>query len=105
MAASVAETDIPGIEVHTARTRGWKPLADHHDLNHAAVLVCQSDRLIRGPLYPELQDHKEVLSYLHVKGMARDLFFWDHNHKEGGTDQGKSRFNDYEVQACLGLAR
>lgn len=40
-----------------------------------------------------------------MKGMVHDLFFWDHGHKEGGTDQSKSRFNEHEVQACIGLAR
>jgi hypothetical protein len=37
--------------------------------------------------------------------MMQDLFFWDHDVMEGGTDQGKSRFNEHEVQACVGLAR
>lgn len=40
-----------------------------------------------------------------MRGMAKDLFFWDHDHKEGGTDQSKSRYNDYEVKACVQLAR
>lgn len=69
--------------------------------NHHHVLR----RLIRAPLYPQLKDHPAVTAYPHVKGMTKDLFFWDHDVKEGGTDQGKSRFNEHEVQACVGLAR
>jgi hypothetical protein len=62
-------------------------------------------RLIRGTLYPELKDHPVVTAYPRVRGMVKDLFFWDHDHKEGGTDQSKSRFNQYEVDACVGLAK
>lgn len=61
--------------------------------------------LIRGSLYPELEDHPAVLEYPHVKGMVKDLFFWDHDIKEGGTDQSKSRYNTHEVDACVALAR
>jgi hypothetical protein len=37
--------------------------------------------------------------------MVRDLFFWDHEFKEGGVEASKSRYNSEEVHMCIGLAR
>eukprot|EP00775_Hariotina_reticulata_P006332 gene6332-6566_t len=61
--------------------------------------------LIRGPLYPAMRDHPRVHAYPPVRGLVQPLFFWDHDHKEGGQDESKSKYNSYEVDACLGLAR
>lgn len=68
-------------------------------------LLCPWLRLIRGTLYPGLRHHPSVLRYPPVRGMVHDLFFWSHDHKEGGSDESRSKFNNYEVEACMGLAR
>lgn len=38
--------------------------------------------LIRPTIYKELFDHESVLTYPDVKGMAKNLFFIDHNYPE-----------------------
>jgi hypothetical protein len=61
--------------------------------------------LIREPIYPSLRDHPRTLRYPDVKGLLHNVFFWDHDHKEGGQDENKSKFNTLEVEMALGLAR
>lgn len=64
--------------------------------------------LIRRTIYPQLKDHVSVTQYPPVKGMVHDVFFLDHDHAEGGVNddgQGKSKFNTWEVEYCLALAR
>ena len=55
--------------------------------------------LIRNTIYPELQDHPSVLTYPDVRGMAKPLFFFDHDHKEDGAgdDDSMSKSNQFEV--------
>lgn len=45
--------------------------------------------------------------YPQVKGMSKSLFFWSHDHGEGGQgfDEGRSKYNAYEVDAAVALAR
>ena len=52
----------------------------------------------RLPLYPALQDHDLVKNYPPVQGIAKNVFFLTHKHKEnGGEDESVSKFNAYEV--------
>lgn len=45
--------------------------------------------------------------YPAVKGLAKPLFFWTHRELEGGqgSTEGRSKFNTYEVDAAVALAR
>ena len=41
-----------------------------------------------------------------VRGMRHSLFFWEHNHAEGGaTDESKSKYNDEEACMAVRLAK
>jgi hypothetical protein len=59
------------------------------------------------PIYPRLLDHSSVQQYPAVKGMAQPLFFWTHKELEGGqgSGEGRSKFNNYEIDAAVALAR
>lgn len=63
-------------------------------------------RLVR-PIYPRLLDHPSVEQYPAVRGMAKPLFFWSHRELEGGqgSNEGRSKFNNHEVEAAVALAR
>lgn len=51
-----------------------------------------------------MQDHPQVLSYRAVRGMAHNIFFWDHEHPEGGNDDSMSKINLVEAQMAARLA-
>ena len=53
---------------------------------------------------PHTQDHDRVLRYPPVRGMAHEVFFWDHDHPEGGNDDSKSKVNPPEAQKAARLA-
>ncbi|KAI6041099.1 hypothetical protein EDC04DRAFT_2893494 [Pisolithus marmoratus] len=60
--------------------------------------------LIRNTLYPGLQDHDLVLKYPDVRGMAKNLYFVTHNHRENGAaDDTASKYNIYEVEMIRDL--
>ncbi|PCH39561.1 nucleoside triphosphate hydrolase protein [Wolfiporia cocos MD-104 SS10] len=52
---------------------------------------------IRQILYPRLEDNEIVQTYPHVQGMQQDVFFFNHTHKENGSDDSVSKYNDFEV--------
>ncbi|EIN11698.1 P-loop containing nucleoside triphosphate hydrolase protein [Punctularia strigosozonata HHB-11173 SS5] len=55
-------------------------------------------------LYPTLEDHDLVKAYPHVRGLAKDVFFFTHNHKEnGGGEESSSKFNTFEVDMIKDL--
>ncbi|KFH66126.1 hypothetical protein MVEG_08227 [Podila verticillata NRRL 6337] len=62
--------------------------------------------LIRGPLYPDLEDGKEVRSYPPVCGMGRDLYFMHHDHPEDSKDiyGMQSYSSSFEVSMAEALA-
>lgn len=44
--------------------------------------------------------------YPPVRGMASSLFFWSHDHPEGGAaDESKSKYNDEEAKMAVRLAK
>ena len=56
-------------------------------------------KLDRNTLYEGLQDHDLVQAYPDVRGMLKNVFFVNHNHKEnGGMDDTASKYNMYEVR-------
>ncbi|EJF65241.1 P-loop containing nucleoside triphosphate hydrolase protein [Dichomitus squalens LYAD-421 SS1] len=60
--------------------------------------------LVRMTLYPKLEDHELVKNYPHVQGMAKDVFFFTHDHKEnGGEDDFVSKYNQFEVDMIKDL--
>ena len=49
-------------------------------------------------LYPKLQDHELTKQYPAVRGMAKNLFFMSHEHREtGGGEDSVSKHNMFEV--------
>ncbi|PRP84560.1 putative NF-X1 finger and helicase protein [Planoprotostelium fungivorum] len=62
--------------------------------------------LIRHTLYPQLEDGENVKMYPNVKGMARNLWFFDHDHPESQKDQhgGGSYSNEWEAKMVFQLA-
>jgi hypothetical protein len=62
-------------------------------------------QLVRETIYPELQDHPHVKQYPPVKGMAKPLVFFDHDHPEDGADddESKSKSNAFEVAMIVGF--
>ena len=51
-----------------------------------------------------MQDHASVRDYPRVKGMVHNVFFWDHNHPEGGRDENASKQNSTEAAMAARLA-
>ncbi|XP_055959515.1 NFX1-type zinc finger-containing protein 1-like [Patella vulgata] len=56
------------------------------------------------PIYPELRDHSSVHGLEHVKGVEKNIFFINHNHKEERDEENKSHSNIYEAQFVVALA-
>ena len=52
-------------------------------------------------LYPKLEDNAYVLKYPAVQGMQKDVFFFNHLHKENGTEDSVSKSNIFEVRASF----
>ncbi|KAJ9589301.1 hypothetical protein L9F63_017494, partial [Diploptera punctata] len=60
-------------------------------------------RLIAPTIYPNLQDHPDVLKFEKVKGMLKSVFFLTHNEPEDESPDGKSHRNSYEAELLLSL--
>lgn len=60
--------------------------------------VAQLTYIARRPLYKNIQDHEDVMSYPPVRGIAHNLFFLHHSHPERGGDDAVSKYNEYEVR-------
>ena len=62
-------------------------------------------KLVRDTQYPSLQDHHSVLDYPDVYGMARRLFWLDHQHLEAHRDStlSTSHSNDFEIDMAAAL--
>ncbi|KAI0353983.1 hypothetical protein OH77DRAFT_1426841 [Trametes cingulata] len=58
---------------------------------------------IRTILYPKLEDNDAVLQYPSVQGMQKDVFFYNHLNKEGGSEDSVSKFNIFEVEMIRDL--
>lgn len=66
-------------------------------------------RLIRSTLYPLLRDHPSVCRYPPVRGLAlpsgHGVCFLDHDHPEGGGGEDRSKYNTWEAEFVVALAR
>jgi hypothetical protein len=63
------------------------------------VFQSQPESVHRNTLYPGLEDHELVHKYPAVRGIAQNLFFLTHNHRENdGSDDTASKYNTYEVR-------
>ncbi len=66
-------------------------------------------RLIRSTLYPRLRDHPSVCRYPPVRGLAlpggHGVCFLDHDHPEGGGGEDRSKYNTWEAEFVVALAR
>lgn len=56
-------------------------------------------------LYPKLEDNALVNLYPAVQGMQKDVFFYNHLNKEGGSEDSVSKYNTFEVRGTLYPAR
>jgi len=62
--------------------------------------------LVRGTLYPELQDDRRTYEYPEVVGVRRRMFWLDHqNCENSGGSMQTSKSNEYEAQMVLSLVR
>jgi len=68
---------------------------------YSSLLLCPMSCIIRTILYPKLEDNEYVLKYPAVQGMQKDVFFFNHLHKENGAEDSVSKFNIFEVRTCL----
>ncbi|CDO69109.1 hypothetical protein BN946_scf185042.g11 [Trametes cinnabarina] len=58
---------------------------------------------IRTILYPKLEDNTLVHDYPSVQGMQKDVVFFNHLNKEGGSDDSVSKYNMFEVEMIRDL--
>jgi len=77
-----------------------------HTLSHQRRMRPCVSALISS-IYPQLQDHAKVLEYPDVQGTNANVFFFDHNHPEGGEldDESLSKVNEFEVLMVVKFAR
>lgn len=65
--------------------------------------------LVRQTLYPGLRDHEKTKTHCEVDGMARRLFWLNHNQLEAGADQsdpsGVSKSNNFEIEMVGALVK
>ncbi|GAB6032359.1 NFX1-type zinc finger-containing protein 1 [Chamberlinius hualienensis] len=54
-------------------------------------------------IYEDLQDHPSVKDYPNVLGVATNVFFLNHDHKESTISDSRSRSNNYEVEFLCSL--
>ncbi|XP_068745966.1 NFX1-type zinc finger-containing protein 1-like isoform X2 [Montipora capricornis] len=54
---------------------------------------------------PKLENHESVLHFENIKGVARNMFFVDHDQGEDFLEEGKSRSNEHEAKFLASLCR
>ncbi|XP_068745964.1 NFX1-type zinc finger-containing protein 1-like [Montipora capricornis] len=54
---------------------------------------------------PKLENHEAVLHFENIKGVARNMFFVDHDQGEDFLEEGKSRSNEHEAKFLASLCR
>ncbi|CAM9306733.1 unnamed protein product [Pylaiella littoralis] len=75
-----------------------------HDLATQRRMRPDIADLIRPAVYPNLRDAPHVLGYPSVKGMRRNLFFWDHAVPEDKSGSvASSKTNKHEAKLIAGL--
>ncbi|CAM9107878.1 unnamed protein product, partial [Hapterophycus canaliculatus] len=75
-----------------------------HDLATQRRMRPEIADLIRPAVYPNLKDAPHVLRYPSVKGMRRNLFFWDHAIPEDSSGTvASSKTNRHEAKLVAGL--
>ncbi|CAM9841747.1 unnamed protein product, partial [Hapterophycus canaliculatus] len=75
-----------------------------HDLATQRRMRPEIADLIRPAVYPNLKDAPHVLRYPSVKGMRRNLFFWDHAVPEDSSGTvASSKTNRHEAKLAAGL--
>ena len=56
-------------------------------------------------IYENLKDHQDVKNYESIKGIAKNMFFINHNFTESHDDDLRSHSNVYEADYMVGLCR
>lgn len=81
----------------------WSPKLPYSTLEVQRRMHPSIAELVRDTLYPKLKDHSSVNEYPQVKGLAKRLYWLDHNHAEDGHQTTDSKTNDYEVELTAAL--
>ncbi|CAN0245240.1 unnamed protein product, partial [Ectocarpus sp. 13 AM-2016] len=77
-----------------------------HDLATQRRMRPEIADLIRPAVYPNLKDARQVQKYPAVKGMRRNLFFWDHAVPEDKSGTvASSKTNRHEAKLVSGLVQ
>ncbi|CAM9213606.1 unnamed protein product [Ectocarpus sp. 6 AP-2014] len=77
-----------------------------HDLATQRRMRPEIADLIRPAVYPNLKDARQVQKYPPVKGMRRNLFFWDHAVPEDKSGTvASSKTNRHEAKLVSGLVQ
>ncbi|XP_065915016.1 NFX1-type zinc finger-containing protein 1-like [Dysidea avara] len=59
--------------------------------------------LVRPHVYRDLKDHDSVLGYENIRGIASNVYFFDHHYPEKLNRRSKSYFNEEEANLVAGL--
>ncbi|RWS23941.1 NFX1-type zinc finger-containing protein 1-like isoform b precursor [Leptotrombidium deliense] len=55
--------------------------------------------------YPELENHESVTKYESIKGVTKNIFFFNHSECEEVQNDGKSRYNNFESEFVFRLCQ
>ncbi|CAG5128459.1 unnamed protein product [Candidula unifasciata] len=56
-------------------------------------------------IYPDLQDHPSVTNYEKIRGVSKNIFFIQHDHKETHLDDSMSKANAHEAKFLVAMYR
>lgn len=65
----------------------------------------QIAKLITPSIYEKLYNNRSVWNYPNVKGVAKNLFFLNHNHRENSQKNEESWANEHEVNVLVEFAK
>lgn len=78
---------------------------DCTQLAHQHRMRPEIARLIHPSIYNVLYNHESVLDYPNVHGLAKNLFFLNHNNPEANHNDEDSWVNLHEAQFLVAFAR
>ncbi|BFZ12700.1 hypothetical protein BsWGS_15739 [Bradybaena similaris] len=56
-------------------------------------------------IYPDLQDHLSVTNYEKIRGVSKNIFFVQHEHKETHLEESLSKANAHEAKFLVALSQ
>lgn len=78
---------------------------DCAQLAHQHRMRPEIAKLITPSIYKTLHNDESVMNYPKVKGLAKSLFFINHNNREINHDNEESWKNDYEAKFLVDLTK